>query len=103
MANEYIYGKDMGRAIDLAATVAMPPQKIFNIGNGAVTSFEDVLAAVRKLCPEVKYEVEPGEPPHSKQAPLDISAAKQHLGWTPRFSIESAFEDYLAELKSARR
>src|SRR5205823_535238 len=43
MANEYIYGKDMGRAIDLAATVAMPPQKIFNIGNGAVTSFQDVL------------------------------------------------------------
>src|SRR5689334_20905246 len=27
MANEYIYGKDMGRAIDLAATVTMPPQK----------------------------------------------------------------------------
>src|SRR3954451_15586462 len=103
MANEYIYGKDMGRAIDLAATVAMPPQTIFNIGNGVVTSFDDVLAAVRKVCPDVKYEVEPGEPPHSKQAPLDISAAKRHLGWTPRFSIESAFQDYLAELKSARR
>jgi UDP-glucose 4-epimerase len=103
MANEYIYGKDMGRAIDLAATVAMPPQKIFNIGNGTVTSFEDVLGAVRKLCPEVNYEVEPGEPPHSKQVPLDISAAKRHLGWTPRFSIESAFQDYLAELKAARR
>jgi nucleoside-diphosphate-sugar epimerase len=103
MANEYIYGKDMGRAIDLATTMAMPPQKIFNIGNGTVTSFQDVLAAVRKLCPNVTYEVEPGEPPHSKQAPLDISAAKRHLGWTPRFTIQSAFEDYLAELKAARR
>jgi UDP-glucose 4-epimerase len=103
MANEYIYGKDLGRATDLAATVAMPPQRIFNIGSGTVTSFEDVLAAVRKLCPEVKYEVERGEPPHSKQAPLDISAAKRHLGWAPRFTIESAFEDYLSELKSTRR
>src|SRR5574341_606914 len=46
MANEYIYAKDMGRAVDLATTVAMPPQAIFNIGNGYVTSFADVLAAV---------------------------------------------------------
>jgi UDP-glucose 4-epimerase len=103
MANEYIYAKDMGRAIDLAATVAMPPATIFNIGNGMVTSFEDVLAAVRALCPDVKYEVEPGEAPHSKQAPLNISAAKRHLGWAPRFTIQSAFEDYLTELKAARR
>jgi UDP-glucose 4-epimerase len=103
MANEYIYAKDMGRAVDCAVTVALPPETIFNIGNGAVTSFEDVLAAVRTLCPDVKYQVEPGEPPHSKQAPLDISAAKQHLGWAPRFSIQSAFEDYLTELKAARR
>jgi nucleoside-diphosphate-sugar epimerase len=103
MANEYIYSKDMGRAIDLATTVAMPPKTIFNIGNGIVTSFDDVLAAVRALCPDAKYEVEPGEAPHSKQAPLDISAAKQHLGWAPRFTIQSAFEDYLIELKAARR
>jgi UDP-glucose 4-epimerase len=103
MANEYIYGKDMGRAVDLAATVAMLPQTIFNIGNGVVTSFDDVLAAVRALCPDVKYEVEPGEAPHSKQAPLDISAAKRHLGWSPSFTIQSAFEDYLTELKAARR
>jgi nucleoside-diphosphate-sugar epimerase len=102
MANEYIYAKDIGRAVDLAATVPMPKQIAFNIGNGIVTSFEEVLAAVKALCPGLAYEVEPGEAPQSKLAPLDISAAKRHLGWEPRFSIASAFEDYLAELKAAR-
>ncbi|MEA2903720.1 MAG: hypothetical protein QOI12_1107 [Alphaproteobacteria bacterium] len=102
MANEYIYAKDVGRAVDLAATVAMPKQTVFNIGNGYVTSFEEVLAAVKSLCPAVRYEIEPGEPPQSKLAPLDISAAKRHLGWEPRFTVKSAFEDYLAELKAAR-
>jgi UDP-glucose 4-epimerase len=102
MANEYIYAKDIGRAVDLAATVKMPKETIFNIGNGVVTSFEEVLAAVKALCPAVKYEVEAGEAPHSKLAPLDISAAKRHLGWEPRFTIQSAFADYLAELKAAR-
>jgi UDP-glucose 4-epimerase len=102
MANEYIYAKDIGRAVDLAATVALPKQTVFNIGNGTVTPFEEVLAAVKALCPGLSYEVEPGEPPHSKLVPLDISAAKRDLGWEPRFTIATAFADYLAELKAAR-
>ena len=102
MANEYIYAKDVGRAVDAAVTAKQPPQIHFNIGNGYVSSFDEVLTAVKALCPNVRYEVEAGEPPHSKIAPLDISAAKQHLGWEPRFTIQSAFEDYLKDLKAAR-
>ena len=102
MANECIYAKDVGRAVDAAATVTLPPQLHFNIGNGYVSSFEDVLAALKPLCPNVRYEVEPGEAPHSKTAPLDISAAKKHLGWEPRFTLQSAFEDYLKDMKAAR-
>ena len=34
--------------------------------------------------------------------PLDISAAKQHLGWEPQYSVRKAFEDYLVEIKAAR-
>jgi UDP-glucose 4-epimerase len=102
MANEYVYAKDVGRAVDLAATVAMPKQIAFNIGNGVVTPFEELLAAVKAICPGLSYEVEPGGAPHSKLAPLDISAAKRDLGWEPRFTIATAFADYLAELKAAR-
>jgi nucleoside-diphosphate-sugar epimerase len=50
----------------------------------------------------LSYEVEPGDAPDSKLARLDISAAKRDLGWEPRFTIASAFADYLAELKAAR-
>jgi UDP-glucose 4-epimerase len=102
MANEYIYSKDMGRAVDLAATVPMPAESVFNIGNGVVTSFDGVLDAVKALFPSLRIEIEPGEPPKSKSAPLDISAAKRHLGWEPRFSLPAAFEDFLVELKAAR-
>jgi UDP-glucose 4-epimerase len=102
MANEYIYARDMGRAVDLAATVPLPKQTIFNIGNGVVTPFDDVLAAVKALFPSLRCEIEPGEPQKSKSDPLDISAAKRDLGWEPRFSVRSAFEDFLTELKAAR-
>jgi nucleoside-diphosphate-sugar epimerase len=102
MANEYIYARDMGRAVDLAATVALPPETVFNIGNGAVTPFSEVLDAVRSIFPALQYEVEAGEPPKSKQAPLDISRAKRHLGWEPRFTIRSAFEDFAKEMQAAQ-
>ena len=102
MANEYIYADDMGRAADLAATVAMPKETIFNIGNGYVTTFEDVVKTVKEVAPALNYEVEAGEPPHSKLFPLDISRAKKHLGWEPKFSLRAGFEDYLGELKRAR-
>ncbi len=101
VANEYIYAKDIGRAVDLAATVAMPAETIFNIGNGYVSSFDDVVAAVKASCPGLKAEIE-GTPPATTLAPLDISAAEQHLGWTPQFDLKSAFADYLAEMKAAR-
>jgi UDP-glucose 4-epimerase len=102
MANEYIYARDMGRAVDLAATTPMPAESVFNIGNGVVTSFDAVLEAVKALFPSLRIEIEPGEPPKSKSAPLDISAAKRHLGWEPCFSIAAAFEDFLTEIKAAR-
>ena len=102
MANEYIYADDMGRAVECAATVPMPKQTIFNIGNGYVSPFADVVATVKEIAPALDYEIEPGEPPHSKTFPLDISGAKTHLGWEPKFSLREGFEDFFGELKRAR-
>jgi UDP-glucose 4-epimerase len=101
LAYEYVYAKDVGHAVDRAATVPLPAAPIFNIGNGYVTSFAEVLGAVRTLFPGLQYEVEAGEPASAPPAPLDISHAKRHLGWEPRFTIRSAFADYLAELTQA--
>ena len=101
-ANEYIYAKDVGRAIDLATTVEMPKQMFFNIGDGVVSPFETVLEAVKALFPSLSYEIEPGEVVKSKSDPLDISAAKKYLGWEPKFTVKSGFADYLAELKASR-
>lgn len=103
MANEYVYAKDVGRAVDLAATVPMPPVNTFNIGSGVITPFADVVAAVKALFPALEYEIEPGAPPRSKERPLDIERAQQHLGWAPQYDLRTGFADYAAELKAAAR
>lgn len=102
MANEYVYADDMGRAVDLALNAAMPPVREFNIGNGAVTTFDELVETVKSIAPSLDFEIEPGEPPKSKNFPLDISRARVHLGWEPKFSLVKAFEDFRDELKKAR-
>ncbi len=102
MANEYIYADDMGRAVDCAATAPMPAKTIFNIGNGFVSPFEDVVKTVKEIAPALEYEIEPGEPPKSKSYPLDISGAEKHIGWKPHYSLREGFADFFEELKRAR-
>lgn len=98
---EYVYAKDVGRAIDLAATVRMPSKNVFNIGEGRVRKFDEIVGIVKGLLPKLRVEILPGKPSPSFKQPLDLSRAKEHLGWEAQFNMEKAFEDYLQELRSA--
>ncbi|OGP24378.1 MAG: hypothetical protein A2038_15290, partial [Deltaproteobacteria bacterium GWA2_57_13] len=64
MSFEYVYAKDVGRAIDLAATVPLPAKTVFNIGNGQVLTFDELTAAVRRVLPTLRVEIIPGRPSH---------------------------------------
>jgi UDP-glucose 4-epimerase len=97
---EYVYAKDVGAAIDLAATVPASRERVFNIGSGQVTRFDDLIAAIRHVHPKLELELEPGDRPKTKSKPLDISLAQKHLGWSPRFSLIEALTDYHADLSS---
>src|ERR1043166_1468706 len=99
MAFEYIYGKDIGRAVDLAATVPVPEKNVFNIGEGKVTRFEEILDIVKKLLPRCSVEIVPGTKPVSRTQHLDVSRAKKFLGWEPQYTMEQGFSDYIEELK----
>ena len=100
MAFVYIYSKDIGRAVDLAATVDMPEKNVFNLGYDFVTSFDDLTAEIRKVAPKLNVEIVKGTPPLSRTIPLDVSAAEKYLGWTPEYDIGAALADYAADLKA---
>ncbi len=101
MDNEYIYAKDLGRAVDLAATAPLPARNIFNVGAGKVTKFQEIVDLARRLLPGLRVEIVPGKAPVSRAQHLDISQAGQFLGWQPEFTMEAAFEDYIRDLKAA--
>jgi UDP-glucose 4-epimerase len=96
---EYVYYKDLGRALDKAATVPLSAPATLNIGTGVVIKFPDLVATAEKLLPKLQVEMLPGKPPRSAKQPMVIARAKQLLGWEPQYDLEAGFTDYIKELK----
>lgn len=97
---EYIYYKDLGRALDKAATTPLKEPVTLNIGTGVVIKFDDLTALAEKLLPKLQVEIIPGAKPRSAKQPMVIEKAKQVLGWAPEYDIEAGFKDYIEELKA---
>ena len=96
----YLYARDTGRAIDLAATVPAPKELQFNIALPYVTSFDELVEAIRAHLPNLKVEIVKGTPPINRAIPLDIARAEAALGWKPEYSLAEAFADYIADMKA---
>ena len=69
-------------------------------GSGELMQFSAVIDTVRKLVPTMKVEIEQGKPGESHACAMDISRAKQVLGWAPHYTLATGIADYLAELKT---
>ena len=102
--NDLVYIKDVARGIALAAERPLKNQ-IYNIGSGRVTGPEELAGAVRSLSPNAKVDVLPearsfrwGHTNH-----LDISRAREDLGYEPEFDIAKGVLDYVKELSPAAR
>ena len=96
---EYVYYKDLGRALDRATTVNLSSPVTLNIGTGVVVKFDELVAMAQKLLPNLEVEMIPGQAPRSARQPMVITKAKDVLDWAPEFDIESGFKDYIDELK----
>ena len=101
MSFEYVYSKDIGRALDLCATRDLPRYSVFNIGIGAVTAFDELVAAVRASLPNLEVDIVPGTPPVSRTDRMDIGHARDVLGWEPEYTLEAGFAAYVEEMRAA--
>ncbi len=97
---EFIDARDCASANVAAIDAKAPNQGVYNIGQGTLASFDDVVAAVRMLYPALRVEltVLPSGGfagfPHVRSAPSDISAAARELGWRPEHSLADAVAHY---------
>jgi UDP-glucose 4-epimerase len=100
--NDAVYVGDVGRAIYLALRAPTPQAWTFNIGTGKAVTPRDFLNAAAKLFPEHRIRLGPGPSKLGRRKQsycvFDISAAREHLGYEPAYSVDDGVRDYVATM-----
>ncbi len=91
--DDLIYIDDVVDAIRRALFADKPLSRAYNIGLDKAYINEDLVQAIRKALPDLKFEIgqHPNAAevaPHRMRNPLDISLAKKDLGWAPKIYLE---------------
>lgn len=99
--NEYIYVKDVARALALACK-SRGGAGAFNIGCGKLHSFDEFLATVQTIFPDSKINIAPSDAPPvgylMRDQPFDVTRAKTDFGFQAGFQLQSGLQDYATEL-----
>jgi nucleoside-diphosphate-sugar epimerase len=93
---EFIDVRDVVAANVAALDASAPTTRVYNIGSGRTSSFHDVVAAVRELYPDFKYELKVELSggmvgfQHQRPAPSDVRAAEAELGFRARHTLRDS-------------
>ena len=95
---EYLHVSDAAAGVVQALEAENPTHSTFNIGTGTCISVDEIARTVKKLFPSFEYDIGPGLWPSETlnswvRGPLDISRARDELGYRPRYSIRAGIED----------
>lgn len=98
------YVKDFARGIYLAMTTRPITHRIFNITGGVQRTRSEVTEVARELMPDAQIHLGPGVPPTAHlRGPSDLTRAREELGYTPQYTLESGMADWLAWLQRHTR
>jgi nucleoside-diphosphate-sugar epimerase len=100
-SDEYIYIKDLARAVALATLAETSHQEIvFNVGAGKKTTLPELCASLQKAVPgAILKVVAPEEPEAPPLPPLDVSRIRKAFGFSPEFDLVKGFTDYVSEAR----
>jgi UDP-glucose 4-epimerase len=103
---DFNYVKDAARALILACKAPVIEQRMMNISLGVHCSFDEVADMVRRQVDQsldLRWEIERDKPglSASLDAPYDTRLARQQIGYSPEFTLETAITDYANALRGA--
>lgn len=104
---EYIYVKDLVRALGLLHSRHSLKYRSYNIGGGKAVSLAEVAEVITNLVPEVKIDFCTGEPgveskgliTQTLEYGMDISRIREELNYVPEFSLEQGIKSYIQWFK----
>ncbi len=103
--DDLISYEDSAQGVALAATVAHPKSRIYNIGTGVGFTLKDIAKATKSLYPDFEYEIGPGlnyrrsPEPAGSYSIYDISRAVNELNYKPTTNLEVGITRYVDTMK----
>ena len=96
---DFTYIEDAARGTAMLYQAENLKHNIYNIATGVPTNVGKVAELAQKYSEfDVKVELGPGELMQRAEA-LDISRARQELGFEPQYTIEAGIQKYAAWMK----
>jgi UDP-glucose 4-epimerase len=96
-AIDLCYAPDCGRGIALLQLADQLHHRTYNVSSGRSTSNADVIAAIRRVVPDARFDLPAGG---NAQPHLDITRINQDTGYLPAYDTERAVADYIAWLRA---
>ena len=92
---DFVYVKDLADGIARAVHAAPLAHDVYNLGSGALTTVEDVETALHAIFPDIRLRRGTLTPARPR---MDITRARDELGYAPEYKLEAGLRDYIAEL-----
>ena len=103
--DELVYIDDLAAGIVAAAHAPVLSHHTYNLGQGALTTADDILASVRRLAPGARVSRPGGDGTGGGRArieqPMNISRAASELGYTVR-DLDAGIRDLAAVARAAQ-
>jgi UDP-glucose 4-epimerase len=102
--DDFVYTKDVAQALVKAAFATGLRDHIFNIGTGQPSTLSAAAEILRREVPGSEIEIGPGTDYGTgagRYCVMDISRAREQLGFEPEYDHEAGIRDYLLDLARA--
>ena len=103
VALDFTYVRDTAQGIILAVQKARPDCRIFNISRGEGRTLGEAAELIASMIPGTEIEYRDEDRRYPRRGALDITRAREVLGFSPRYSLEEGLEEYLEFLRSSPR
>lgn len=100
-ATDLCYVKDCAAGIRLLHAAGGLRHRVYNVGAGRGTTNEELAAAVTAQAPGLQVSLTPGPPrPGAATAYMDVSRAREEVGYAPLYDIARGVSEYVAWLRT---
>ncbi len=93
---DFVHTKDVARGMMLALEKGISPEFPINLGSGrgySIKEIVDIIVNNLDKKPKIVWDIE--KPSGDKKRVLDISRAKEMLGWEPKISLDKGIKEVM--------